>query len=432
MGFLALAASEIQTDKPITQPLMQKVKDNFDYLYGLSAGGGLEVFNGSMEVDADADGVPDGWTKNLYAGGAGALTTAESANGLRCFQFVHPGGAANGGGWLQSDAIAINYWDQYYLSYFVWASTANIHNKVQVEYFTAAMVTVGGMATLYDSTNNSTDPTRCVTQFIPGTSSIRYCKINLLGGTTDKDVAANSFFDDVRIGSLISQAKLKTSTGSGVVSSGVSALNGLSGGEYGFYPQTMCYSSAGVTGQCDFTMSRIQAGDYTGLASYIYISNNSNQPASFHQRYVTASGEIFWIFIKRDKATKETIVVWAAEDHPCFGNGNDPNLVPHPFGDYDKDKHEIVCITLDKAQYIELAQHHTKQKTMALIVREMFEIDEESKPEWPTTPVTVGLPDNTDWTRKPDGFSLVPIKQIIPQPDYILCRALKAKEVKEA
>jgi hypothetical protein len=149
------------------------------------------------------------------------------------------------------------------------------------------------------------------------------------------------------------------------------------------------------------------------------------------QRYVTASGEVFWIFILRDKITKQIISMWQAPDHPCFGNGGKPLLMPHPFGSYDLTKHEIIVINpteteLQKMREKIIQPEDKPDKDLLEIILEEYEINETSKPEWPTKEVTVGLP--PDWDEAwQTGQSVISIKKIIPKPDYILCKKLKKK-----
>ena len=40
----------------------------------------------------------------------------------------------------------------------------------------------------------------------------------------------------------------------------------------------------------------------------------------------------------------DIIAGWEAPDHPCFGNGNDPEKMPHPFHGVDPAKTDILVI----------------------------------------------------------------------------------------
>ena len=133
----------------------------------------------------------------------------------------------------------------------------------------------------------------------------------------------------------ITQAKLKTSIGSVSTSSTDNLI--LPGGEYGFYPQSY---NASDSYDCRIANT---SGTTSGYATRIYLAP-ANGTTYAQQRYVTSSGEVFWIFLLRDKLTGKIIAGYQAPDHPCFGNGNDPVLVPHPFDSYNSKRHEIIVI----------------------------------------------------------------------------------------
>ena len=151
------------------------------------------------------------------------------------------------------------------------------------------------------------------------------------------------------------------------------------------------------------------------------------------QRYVTSSGEVFWVFYLRDKATKQVKATYAAPDHPCFGNGGNPEKMQHPFPDYDPAKHEIVVCnpTLSQLQAMEGARYNDgsahPSRSIADVIMRDYELDDATDAKWPTIPVTVGLPAGHDWTRMQDGTEVTPIKKAIPQPEGMLCKLLKKK-----
>ena len=231
----------------------------------------------------------------------------------------------------------------------------------------------------------------------------------------------------------VSQAKLKTSQGS-VNVQGSQANIALPGGEYGFYPQTKT-SSANLLYE---VLASIAGGDGTaGSTSYITniflgCENVAIGTGYAQQRYVTSSGEVFWIFVLRDKITKDIKAMYQAPDHPCFGNGGKPLLVSHPFGSYDPETQEIIVINPTHAEVEAMKKMGERgedepDKDLLEVIMEEYELDETSKPVWPKIPVTVRLP--KDYEIKQMGESVVPIKKIIPQPVGILCKSLKKKEM---
>ena len=226
----------------------------------------------------------------------------------------------------------------------------------------------------------------------------------------------------------VSQAKLKTSTGS--VSTGNVNLTNLTlpGGEYGFYPQLQAPAGVTITAQIAVPLAAIAFVTNIAIASS-YVDNT----VYARQRYVTSSGEVHWVFILRDKVTKETISMYQAPDHPCFGNSGKPLLVPHPFGSYDPDKHEIIVINPSDEDVFNMQdacimpEDKPDRDILEVIVKD-YEIDEDLKTEWPKKEITVGLPKNIDWKRMPEGSKVVPLKKRIPQPSYVTTRKLWKKK----
>ena len=246
-------------------------------------------------------------------------------------------------------------------------------------------------------------------------------------------VANNGIVTAMIANANVTQAKLKTSQGS-VSVAGPQRNVTLPGGEYGFYPQTK--SSRATSGY--EVLASIAGADATGPSTAyitnIFLGNEAGVSSYAQQRYVTSSGEVFWIFILRDKITKDIKAMYQAPDHPCFGNGKDPVLVSHPFGSYDPDKHEIVVVNPTKEDVAVMQnkciRNNESNKDLLEIITEEYEIDEESTPSWPDIPVTVGLPDEaSDWKTMQGEASIEPIKEVIPKPSYITSKSLKLKEV---
>jgi len=226
----------------------------------------------------------------------------------------------------------------------------------------------------------------------------------------------------------VTQAKLKTTMGS-VNRTGVVAQKTLPGGEYGFYPQTK--SSSTQTGGYATIKDSSLAG-VTSYGTYISLCAPSNTIYA-QQRYVQSSGEVFWIFILRDKLTKAISSVWQAPDHPCFGNGGKPQLMPHPFPGFDEATQEIIVINPSQEKVLEMkkktivASETKPDKDLIEVILEDYDLDETTEPDWPTEEVTVGLP--PDWEELPTGASIEPIKKTIPKPAYIKTVGLKIKQV---
>ena len=228
----------------------------------------------------------------------------------------------------------------------------------------------------------------------------------------------------------IGQAQLKTSQGSvsGAWDAVVYHNLTLPGGEYGFYPQIKHGAAVTYNKFAYFGWIFTSTSYYTGIA---FTSSDLELGAVTYaqQRYVTASGEVFWIFMLRDKVTKKIVAMYQSPDHPCFGNGGKPSLIQHPFRDYDETKHEIIVInpSLKDVEKMEAECERGKDESdldLLELILNQYEIDENSEPQWPTIPVTVGLP--KDYGNKPMGEKIVPIKKVIPRPANVLCKSLRA------
>jgi len=242
--------------------------------------------------------------------------------------------------------------------------------------------------------------------------------------TGDATLASNGV---LTVGSAkITQAKLKTSiqTQNYDIPLKTSHKFSLTGGQY-------CFKET-VKGET----AEIFYGDGGGIqyitTTYDTVTTLYNDHASASRfgyvlhRYVTSSGEIYWIFIKRDKITKDIIGISSCPDHPCFGNSQDPTREPHPFGNsYDPAKHEIIVINPTKAEILEMQKKITPYKSLCEIIAEDFDIDESTEPDWPSIEVTVGLP--PEWEERPIGANIEPITKVIPRPGYIKTAALRPK-----
>ncbi len=213
--------------------------------------------------------------------------------------------------------------------------------------------------------------------------------------------------------SAVAQAKLKTSQGE--VSATSQAHLVLPGGEYGFYPRVRVSAGSGL------------AQITKGMTSTSFITSITLQGVGgtlyANQRYITASGPLKWIFLLFDKSTKQLISTYIGEDHPCYGNGGDLQLLPHPFLDFDSKTQEIVVLNPTDGEWQEIIDNcltedrmFDPRKSLWESFCELFEVDEKSKANYPDIDITIGL--NVDNQ---------PVKKRIAKPEMIMVKKIKKK-----
>ena len=197
MAFVSLTDAEIAVDKPITQSLFQKVKDNFDALNGANQSINA-VSNGSAEVDTDADNRPDGWTWSAYTGGSGGIYTTSPEHGAASFYMTRPTGSGNGGGTFTSDYVACSDLVTVTCEFIHWCTVAGMKNQVKLLWYNKAKVALGtASTTIYDSVANPTSATMFMRGAMPPAGALYY-RVQLVGGYTDTNVAnATAYFDGV-------------------------------------------------------------------------------------------------------------------------------------------------------------------------------------------------------------------------------------------
>jgi len=225
--------------------------------------------------------------------------------------------------------------------------------------------------------------------------------------------------------SAVAQAKLKTSsqeltyTGSASTSVSFTSIGG-----YGFMPQ---FKSSSVSYIASWDFSSTSAA--TSYVTKLTLGCTGGGTAYAKITYVTASGEVHWVFFLVDKVTKEIISSSSCPDHPCLGNGGKPMLMPHPFVDYDPDIHEVILVNPSKEQLSEMRERiyvdddTTPDRSLLQVILEDYEFDFSKKVEWPTEPVTVRV-NNADWDN-PEESEI--IKKVIPKDPNIKLASLKLK-----
>ena len=143
-------------------------------------------------------------------------------------------------------------------------------------------------------------------------------------------------------------------------------------------------------------------------------------------RYVTSSGEVFWVWLLRDKETGEITDADCCSDH-CGWGLDDPNDRPHPFTNYDPEKHEILLFNPTAAELTEILAKKTKKRSVLQIVLEDYEPEETTKRAWPSIPVTFDIEDD-NWEETLFTGKEVSIKQaVIKKVPYVKTVGMKAR-----
>jgi len=240
----------------------------------------------------------------------------------------------------------------------------------------------------------------------------------------------------------ITQSELSTSTVECSQAYGGANHYAVTGaGSYAFWPQV---KETGDGGLDVHPASNFSGSTYT-TSVYISYAGAGSGSGYAQFRYVTASGEIFWLFILRDKNTKEILCSSASPDHCSFGNGGKPELVPHPFVDvYEVDgklyfdgmndgtrEVEVICINPDNQELLNIknatgsGSGNVPDRSLLQVVLEDYDIDDSVRPSYPDASVTVGLPDG--YQDLPVGSKVVPVKKRIFQPPKVRTAILKKK-----
>lgn len=232
---------------------------------------------------------------------------------------------------------------------------------------------------------------------------------------------------EAKIGaSAVAAGKLKAAVGGGSLSA--DGLITISGGGYSFHP-TMYGAAAGI---CDVyfgygTTNLLPVGAYTACIACVGAWGNTFY---WNNYYIQSSGELHWLYILTDKLSGKMLGSWHAPDHPCFGNGGDPELLPQPFLHFDPTKHDLLVCNPPHSLIWELRDKvrtvERNRKGLIQVLHELYEPDLSIEPAWPEIPVTVHLDEylGQDGKVKKDI-----IKAAVPKMAYMRAVSLKARVI---
>ena len=200
----------------------------------------------------------------------------------------------------------------------------------------------------------------------------------------------------------------------------------LTGASYCFLPQSKC--SNGVANMSLY-MGYDTANPGTSYVTKVRyrLEDNTAQTAYLQNRYMTASGPVYWAFGLLNKET-ERVTRWnTCMDHPSYGNGQDPSTVPHPFADYDKSKFQLLVSNPPVEQLEEFKKlAFKKQIHLSEFIADYCEFNLSRSEKWTKEKVTVGtFPDALDASI---GTEVQCIKKSVPKLKEALVLPLKLKE----
>ena len=167
----------------------------FNSVIGTNAAGVSLIPNGSFE-DVTA-GVPDGWTETEHSAGTGSVDTATPAHGATAYKFVSAG--APGGGYLETtDFFNCAPEKNIVVDFLLKSSVVDIHNLVQLRWYTEADAFVSMIPVYDDEVANPTSWTR-FTRGITPPPTARKAKLRLTGADNDNVTPGTCTFDGVSV-----------------------------------------------------------------------------------------------------------------------------------------------------------------------------------------------------------------------------------------
>jgi hypothetical protein len=208
MAFDNITTAELSVGKPLTNELMEKFKNRDDFLNAqVGTISGISISNPSFEVDSDGDGQPDNWTITFHTGGTGSIDTSTAVHGAVSYKFTHPGGAGNGGGYMDSDFFPVSTNYGYTIEYeqnvkggavpdggvLLYDKNQSLLGSIQIP-FSSLVFTTGVfrpyVAGFYPALSNTV---------VTAVSSAVYAKVRLEGGSTDHSSAGTINYDNIRV-----------------------------------------------------------------------------------------------------------------------------------------------------------------------------------------------------------------------------------------
>jgi hypothetical protein len=175
MAFVTITSDRIDVDSPVSDELLEDVKNNLDDLNS-RAGALLDVPNGNMELVTGS--APDLWTVADYAGGSHSIDTTTPAEGASALKFSRTAGAGNGGGYADSQYLPITEYISPLVEFTYKSSVATFDIRVMLRYFDKGKVAISDEDIFSAVSGHPAAWTRKVAFGIPPATA-RFVKIRL-------------------------------------------------------------------------------------------------------------------------------------------------------------------------------------------------------------------------------------------------------------
>jgi len=227
----------------------------------------------------------------------------------------------------------------------------------------------------------------------------------------------------------VSQVKLKTAEhAQSILSTGVWSAKPMTYAEYAFALRFYSGNSTTVAHlkRSDSTNPSVHTGTSVSQERFWLKRQSGSHYVYGKYRYVQASGEVYWLWFLRDKQTGDLVEGDGAPDVCCWGL-DDLTERPHPFLNYDPDKHEIILVNPSNDELIKMYSN-AHGRPILQVALDDYEIDDQSRARWPTKLCTTKILHDDAFTALVTQEPVKIVKRRIPRCEYVLCRNLKLKE----
>jgi len=171
-------------------------QDNYGEGYDSTLTGNFNLAqNGSFEIDTDGDGEPDNWTVTEYTNGTVERDSVDQRHGQYALKFTSTG---DGGGYATSDFFEAQEGLNYAVTFAIKSSVVDIHNTVEVVWYTAAQAVISTTSVYDDETTNPTSWTYKTLEATAPTNA-RYGRIRVTGAKDDNTTTGICWFDNVAV-----------------------------------------------------------------------------------------------------------------------------------------------------------------------------------------------------------------------------------------